>query len=164
MNYEIRKSIKGIKRIYYKGNPIFSYLIIGVFQAAFIGLFYRYVLIKHVVYFQENRWLLYVILIVFYLYFYAKLTKNTKYIQWDDSRIIFHKINGITDTILVSTILSIKIIDSKGIDISYKNHIHEGNNGVISIPFEKLGRNFNTDVDIIKEDFKMLYAPLVIKD
>jgi hypothetical protein len=164
MNYDFRLALKGIKRIHYFGNPIFGSLQSALLPTIIIALIYKYVLLKQVLFFQGKKGVFLTVIGVTYLISFIAFYKKRKYIQWDERNIRFKNINGYTATLGVDKIKSIKIKKGKGIYISHENFYDEKLNGIYLIPFEKLGRNYNKDIDIITEDFIKLYPDLIIND
>lgn len=162
MNYELRLKQTGIKRIHYFGNPIFGSLQSAILPTIVLALIYKYILLKNILFFQGKKELYIMVIGLTYLISFIVLYKKRKYIQWDERNIRFKNINGYTAIIGVDKIKSMRIKKDKGIYITHENFYDEKMNGTYLIPFEKLGRNYNTDIDIITEDFKNLYPTLII--
>lgn len=161
MNYDFRLTQKGIKRIYYFGNPIFGSLQSAIFITVILALFYKFVLVKNILFLQEQKELgIYAFVITFIISF-VLLYKKRRYIQWDERNIRFKNINGYTAIVGVYKIESIKIEAGKGIHVTHSCFYDEKMNGTYLIPFDNLGRNYNVDVNIITEDFKRLYQKLI---
>ncbi|HTO16624.1 MAG TPA: hypothetical protein VLZ83_12695 [Edaphocola sp.] len=163
MDYDFRLAQTGIKKIHYYGNPILGSLQSAIFLTCLIGVLYKYVLAKFFLFFDGKEGLLTIGFLAIFLISFFLLYKKRKYIQWDQRNIRFKDINGYTAIIGVDKIQSIKINKSKGIYITHDNFIDEKRNGTYLIPFDRLGRNYNTDVEIITEDFKKLYSNLIIE-
>ena len=164
MNNDFRLEQKGIKRIHYFGNPIFGSLKSALLPTLLLALLYKYILLKNILFFQGKKGLFIMVIGITYLISFIALYKNRKYVQWDERNIRFKNIKGYTAIVGVDKIKSIRIKKGKGIYITHDNFIDENKNGTYLIPFEGLGRNYNTDVEIITEDFKKLYPTLIIND
>lgn len=164
MNYDFRLIRTGIKRIYYHGNPLFNSLIASFFLTIGTAFLYVKFLLPNIEFLKGKKELFISIMIIIFIVLFILYYRKKKYIQWDERSIRFKNINGYSAIVGVDKVKSIKIIRGKGIYVTHENFYDEKMNGTYLIPFERLGRNYNTDVNIITEDFKKLYPTLILED
>jgi hypothetical protein len=151
-----------IKRIYYFNGSTLGIMGNAILPAVLLALFYKYILLNNIAFLQKKYTLYLVFIALVYIITLIFMFKKRNYIQWDKRNIRFKNINGYTAIVGVDRIKSINIKNDKGIYITHENFYDEKMNGTYLIPFEGLGKNYDTDVKFIIEDFKKLYPDLII--